>query len=1018
MPEKQENILVDPKLHEALEKEIEKFQSCYYWLEESMPQLFFEEMAQENIFLIAQSLISFALQQHFCIITIKRAAIVLCLDSPDADLRILKNFGTYGIQNYQCYISSKPLPNESAPTYLRVAMINFTAAAVEVEEKSYPIESKKQLRDMLQERNPSYSDAEFEKLISSISSTFLRVLPLDRITLALEMFLRAKTRDNCQYEVYYNNDWQATDSASMQIVLAWRNTPKYNFLYQIAEVINRYNLAIKKVTATYIDPYSKDSILIMALDIHGNNGKAAWEVADIPDVLRSITTAKYFAENDSIEQLLVSKSIISISNGNLLRSMADFIQQLLVHMDQNLYTVEKIKADLCRHPELTVQLCEAFTLKFHPKLHKKEALEKTYREFDENVEKLDTGNEDNDNRRKNVLRQGMSFIKHILKTNFFRMNYTALSFRLDPAFLDTIPFDRTKKFPELPYAVFFIRGMHFFGFHIRFKDLARGGIRTVYLEQLEHIQQESNNVFNECYNLALTQHMKNKDIPEGGSKGVIFLSPRDRLDSETAILQNELSEAGHDEKDIQVMLANFRKEQKQEYLYQAQRSYIESLITIVNCDAEGKIKAKYVLDYWNRPEYLYLGPDENMHDSMITWIAEFSKRYGYKPAGSLISSKPNEGINHKEFGVTSLGLNVYLDAVLRYMGIDPTKERFTVKMSGGPDGDVAGNQILNLARYYPKTAKLLALTDGSGSIFDPNGLNLQILVGLFNEGKGIRFYPAEQLSNEGFLLDKQTKRVQKTFAQQTLCWKKNNDILSEEWLSSSEMNLILRSNVHQTIADVFIPAGGRPRTLNETNVDEFLDQTGKPTAKAIVEGANLYLTPKARRALEKLGVIIIKDSSANKGGVICSSFEVLCGLALGDELFLNHKEILVEEILERIKQCSHNEAQLLLQTHKETGEFLTDISARISERINLYTYQILDYLDSIPLRNDPKDSLIKCFFSYCLPTLRENFQQQLLDEIPEHHKKAIIACHLAARLVYRKGIAWQPTIVDILPVIL
>ena len=86
------------------------------------------------------------------------------------------------------------------------------------------------------------------------------------------------------------------------------------------------------------------------------------------------------------------------------------------------------------------------------------------------------------------------------------------------------------------------------------------------------------------------------------------------------------------------------------------------------------------------------------------------------------------------------------------------------------------------------------------------------------------------------------------------------------------MNHILRNTIHEVKTDIFIPAGGRPRTFNETNIKEFLDETGKPSSKGIIEGANLYLTQKARRTLEKLGVLIIKDSSANKTGVICSSF--------------------------------------------------------------------------------------------------------------------------------------------------
>jgi glutamate dehydrogenase len=313
----------------------------------------------------------------------------------------------------------------------------------------------------------------------------------------------------------------------------------------------------------------------------------------------------------------------------------------------------------------------------------------------------------------------------------------------------------------------------------------------------------------------------------------------------------------------------------------------------------------------------------------------------------------------------------------------------------------------------------VALTDGSGTIYEPQGLDLQFLVGLFQAGKPISFYPPEKLSPGAILLDKFSKRAATPFAQQTLCWKKlANGQLVEEWMSGGEMNSLLRNNVHQTTADIFIPAGGRPRTLNENNIQEFLDKSGKPTAKAIVEGANLYLTPRARSTLEKLGVLIIQDSSANKTGVICSSFEILCGLALGEKEFMAHKGVLVNEILERLKECAANEANLLFRTHQATGEPLTEISARISKKINLYTYQLLDFLTPQTLDLDPETPLMRCFFSYCLPTLREHFRKELLREIPDIHKKAIIACHLGAQLVYSKGLSWHPTVVDVLPILL
>ena len=405
-----------------------------------------------------------------------------------------------------------------------------------------------------------------------------------------------------------------------------------------------------------------------------------------------------------------------------------------------------------------------------------------------------------------------------------------------------------------------------------------------------------------------------------------------------------------------------------------------------------------------------------MHNEMIVWISNYAKRYNYKPGSSFMSSKPGAGINHKEFGITSRGVNVYVEEVLKFLGIDPKKDIFTVKMTGGPDGDVAGNEMYNLYRFYPKTAKLLATIDASGTIYDPQGLDLEIITKLFQESKPIRFYPPEKLAEKGFILDSKTRRQESAYVQQTLVYRKQGGKVVEEWISGNEMNHILRTHIHQVKADVFITGGGRPRTLNENNYRDFLDEAGKPTSKAIVEGGNLYLTPGARRALEKLGVIVIKDSSANKGGVTCSSFEVLAGLALTEEEFIREKPALVQDILAIIESRSKDEAQALLASHGKA--FLTDVSDWISERINLYTDELLAYFTPLKLSTDPKDPLIQAFFIYCPPTIRTKYQDRLLKEIPDIHKKAIIACFLAQRLVYRKGLSWSPSIVDVLPLII
>jgi hypothetical protein len=63
--------------------------------------------------------------------------------------------------------------------------------------------------------------------------------------------------------------------------------------------------------------------------------------------------------------------------------------------------------------------------------------------------------------------------RHILKTNFYQPTKVAVSFRLDGNFLPDI------EYPTKPLAVFIVVGSEFRGFHIRFRDVARGGIRIV-----------------------------------------------------------------------------------------------------------------------------------------------------------------------------------------------------------------------------------------------------------------------------------------------------------------------------------------------------------------------------------------------------------------------------------------------------------------------------------------------------------------------------------------------------------
>ena len=120
------------------------------------------------------------------------------------------------------------------------------------------------------------------------------------------------------------------------------------------------------------------------------------------------------------------------------------------------------------------------------------------------------------------------------------------------------------------------------------RDIARGGIRLIKSHNLEAYVQNVSTVFQENYNLASTQDRKNKDIPEGGSKGTVLLSVE------------------HQDKG-----------------FEAFTKYIDSLIDLLlpeqqgMVDLFGKQEVHFCSDHSNNSRFFSLDP---MRTPLTTWI--------------------------------------------------------------------------------------------------------------------------------------------------------------------------------------------------------------------------------------------------------------------------------------------------------------------------------------------------------------------------------------------------------------
>jgi glutamate dehydrogenase len=705
--------------------------------------------------------------------------------------------------------------------------------------------------------------------------------------------------------------------------------PHSKLVGHILDLFSRRNLVIKRMSVSYVFAQAQEKILALACDLHGNDNMLAWDVCDMQLLIQELFFLNDFEADDVLYPLVYVEKKLEPIEAAFLRSLAHLVEEFTGQFGHVLQ-IFTTRLDLAR--DLFIYFSSRFS-KMLPE--QTQAIQKR-------VESLFKQEQD-------VFSLAYLLIEHMQKTNFFLRQKRILSFRIDNTLFSKLNKEIQKRFPVTPFGVFYLFSCHSVGFHIRFQNIARGGLRTV----APHVT--AKHVLFECYELALTQQKKNKDIPEGGAKGVLFIQPDDAPHNQERFL--------------------FR-------LHALQKAYVEGLLSLVNIPTD---KPPPFIDYYKQPEYLYLGPDELMHDSMVEWIANYSKQIGYAAGIAFITGKKKLGFHHKQYGVTSFGLTACLEHVLNELGIDPYTKSFTVKMSGGPDGDVAGNMIVNLYRRYPKTCKLLCLVDVSGLLYDPQGLSLEELVRLFHEGLPVRHFRPNLLHPGGFLLDRAEREGEDVFMTKAHAQERIDEQTAKE---------LLATFVHKTEADLFIPAGGRPHTLSKNTLASFLHAQGAPTAKAIIEGANLYLSHEARHELEQLGTIIIKDSSANKGGVIASSFEVLCNSVLSEEEFIQDKEMLIQEVLDRIFCLCSEEVCYILRKRKESKRPCCEVSEKLSFEINECKHRQLKELKEKVLPSDPNPAL-EPFFSYVLPLLRTKYKQKLMNLVDEY-KKAIIATSIAS----------------------
>ncbi|RLG21650.1 Glu/Leu/Phe/Val dehydrogenase [Candidatus Micrarchaeota archaeon] len=209
------------------------------------------------------------------------------------------------------------------------------------------------------------------------------------------------------------------------------------------------------------------------------------------------------------------------------------------------------------------------------------------------------------------------------------------------------------------------------------------------------------------------------------------------------------------------------------------------------------------------PSIYIAAPDMNMGEREMKWYAEAN--------GSLESctGKPKSmgGLPH-ELGSTGFGVFHAAKVAAEFIGIDISESSVAIEGFGN-----VGNFA---ARFLSEEgARIVAVSDSKGTIYNPNGLDYETLNAVKKEKGTVTAYPDGKV------------------------------ITSEDLLSVD--------------ADILITAAV-PDLIREEHI-------GNLKFKLIVEGSNIPMTADIEKALAERKITVIPDFVANAGGVISSYIE-------------------------------------------------------------------------------------------------------------------------------------------------
>ena len=565
-------------------------------------------------------------------------------------------------------------------------------------------------------------------------------------------------------------------------------------------------------------------------------------------------------ESDTLDRLILSEGL-TWQDVRLFRALNHYLIQLGLG-----YTPSFMSNTLLANPTITKHLVEFFNVSFDPNNGLNDEQRNARREeievaLVEELNKIPTLDADR------YLRSLSKVIRAILRTNAY-LGREAFAIKVAPQQIDFAPLPR-------PKFEIFVYSPRVEGVHLRFGDVARGGLRW---------SDRRDDFRTEVLGLVKAQMVKNAVIIPTGAKGGFYPKqlPDPAVDRDAWITEGR----------------------------ESYKVFIRSLLDVtdnleVGTDgSETVVRPEGVIARDENDYYLVVAADKGTAAFSDTANA-ISLERGFW-LGDAFASGGSVGYDHKAMGITARGAWESVKRHFAELGHDAQTEEFTAVGIGDMSGDVFGNGLLR-----SKATRLVAAFDHRDIFLDPNpdaAVSFDERQRLYDLPRSSwQDYNRELISAGGGVYSRGLKSIEITPEVREVL---DLDESVTELAPTELISAILKAPVdliYNGGIGTYVKASTETNAQVGDKANDALRVNGKDLrAKIVGEGGNLGFTQLGRIEAARNGVILNTDAIDNSAGVETSDREV-------------NIKILVDRLVARGELSSEERASFIESLQDEVG---------------------------------------------------------------------------------------------------